>query len=235
MDVLCAVYPLNAGYDRYWISIDAIDGRSHTILMCSKCRKDLSSKIVHKFSKRNGFDMFDNHPEELVDLNPLEIALLSIAIPTSRTFRRNRYQQLHGLGQTITYWNSTQTAIDSVPRSALDLPIILMRDEHGRSCIDDAPLRHSRLLAAMRFSTNEERLYDHIRTDEAALADLCRSVSPFILEDHTLYGTGRASGGRTHEECPSFGQHCGGNPLTGVTRPPGMSRGQVVNSHATPP
>jgi len=28
---------------------------------------------------------------------------------------------------------------------------------------------------------------------------------------------------------------CGGNPLSGVTRPPGMSRGRVVNSHATPP
>ena len=28
---------------------------------------------------------------------------------------------------------------------------------------------------------------------------------------------------------------CGGNPLTGETRPPGMSRGRVVNSHATPP
>ena len=28
---------------------------------------------------------------------------------------------------------------------------------------------------------------------------------------------------------------CGGNPLSGVTRPPGMSRGRAVNSHATPP
>jgi len=28
---------------------------------------------------------------------------------------------------------------------------------------------------------------------------------------------------------------CGGNPLTGVTRPPGMSRARVVNSHATQP
>jgi len=28
---------------------------------------------------------------------------------------------------------------------------------------------------------------------------------------------------------------CGGNPLTGETRPPGLSRGRVVNSHATPP
>ena len=28
---------------------------------------------------------------------------------------------------------------------------------------------------------------------------------------------------------------CGGNPLTEETRPPGMSRGRVVNSHATPP
>jgi len=27
----------------------------------------------------------------------------------------------------------------------------------------------------------------------------------------------------------------GETPLTGETRPPGMSRGQVVNSHATPP
>ena len=29
--------------------------------------------------------------------------------------------------------------------------------------------------------------------------------------------------------------HCGGHPQSGVTRPPGMSRGRVVNSHATPP
>ena len=28
---------------------------------------------------------------------------------------------------------------------------------------------------------------------------------------------------------------CGGNPLSGVTRPPGMSRGRVVTSHVTPP
>jgi len=27
----------------------------------------------------------------------------------------------------------------------------------------------------------------------------------------------------------------GETPLTGETRPPGMSRGRVVNSHATPP
>jgi len=27
---------------------------------------------------------------------------------------------------------------------------------------------------------------------------------------------------------------CGGNPLSKVTRPPGMSRKRVVNSHATP-
>jgi len=33
----------------------------------------------------------------------------------------------------------------------------------------------------------------------------------------------------------SNGGLCGGNPLTGETRPPGMSRGRVVNSHATPP
>jgi len=32
-----------------------------------------------------------------------------------------------------------------------------------------------------------------------------------------------------------YRRHCGGNPLSGVTRPPGMSRGRVVNSHATPP
>jgi len=30
------------------------------------------------------------------------------------------------------------------------------------------------------------------------------------------------------------GGSCGGNPLTGETRPPGLSRGRVVNSHATP-
>jgi len=28
---------------------------------------------------------------------------------------------------------------------------------------------------------------------------------------------------------------CGGNPLSGVIRPPGMSRRRVVNSHAKPP
>jgi len=115
--------------------------------------------------------MFDNYPEKLVDSTPLEKALLSIVIPTNIIFRPNGNQQLHGIGQTITYWNLTQTAIDSVPRSARDPHIIFMRDEHGRSCVDDAPLRHSRLLAAMRFIKTENRHHDHIRKDEAALAD----------------------------------------------------------------
>jgi len=36
--------------------------------------------------------------------------------------------------------------------------------------------------------------------------------------------------------CHKIGRRlCGGIPLTGETRPPGMSRGRVVNSHATPP
>jgi len=33
VDVLGALFPGNAGYDPYWIFTDAIDGRSHTILM----------------------------------------------------------------------------------------------------------------------------------------------------------------------------------------------------------
>jgi len=35
--------------------------------------------------------------------------------------------------------------------------------------------------------------------------------------------------------CGRRARTCGGDPLTGVTRPPGTSRGRVVNSHATPP
>ena len=35
--------------------------------------------------------------------------------------------------------------------------------------------------------------------------------------------------------CQVLRHLCGGNPLSGETRPPGMSRGRVVNSHATPP
>jgi len=206
VDVLSALFPEKAGYDLYWIFTDAIDDMSHTILTCSKCRKHLRSKAVPKFSKRNGFDMFDNYPEEPVDLNPLEIALLSIVIPTNRIFRRNGYQQFHGIGQTVTYWNSTQTAVDSVPRSTREPHIILVRDEHGPACVPDAPIRHSRLLAAMRFLKKENRHYDHIRTDEVALADLCRSESPFILEDDALDDRGRATSEETLEEGPAFGK-----------------------------
>jgi len=43
VDILGALFPGNAGYDPYWIFTNAIDGRSHTILMCSKCRKGLRS------------------------------------------------------------------------------------------------------------------------------------------------------------------------------------------------
>ena len=47
----------------------------------------------------------------------------------------------------------------------------------------------------------------------------------------------RPSGGQTTTGgCITAGGGCvGETPLTGETRPPGMSRGRVVNSHATPP
>jgi len=42
---------------------------------------------------------------------------------------------------------------------------------------------------------------------------------------------GGGHAGRGKARSPPVGE----TPLSGVTRPPGMSRGRVVNSHATPP
>jgi len=90
---------------------------------------------------RNGFDMFDNYPEELAILNPLEAALVSIITPTSRMFRQHHYQQTHTTGQTLTFSNSTQTMATSLLRDTNDTSILLLTDEHGKSDSNDTPLR----------------------------------------------------------------------------------------------
>jgi len=128
-------------YSEYWIYKDAVCPVTHTISLCSPCRVSLGRRDFHKYSKRNGFDMFDNYPEELAILNPSEAALVSIITPTYRMFRRHHYQQTHATGQTLTFWNSTQTMATSLPRETNDTSILLLTDEHGKSDLDDTPLR----------------------------------------------------------------------------------------------
>jgi len=62
--------------------------------------------------------------------------------------------------------------------------------------------------------------------DDALFAELLQNAE----EDASV-----AQGAGDQEQVANEGHVCGGNPLTGETRPPGMSRGRVVNSHATPP
>jgi len=128
-------------YSEYWIYKDAVCPVTHTISLCSPCRVSLGRRDFHKYSKRNGFDMFDNYPEELAILNPLEAALVSIITLTNQMVRRHPDKRTHASGQTLTFWNSTQTMATSLPRETNDTSILLLADEHGKSDSDDTPLR----------------------------------------------------------------------------------------------
>lgn len=183
--VLAVLTTGELSYDEDWLFLESIDNDSGTILMCAKCRKDLRQDIVPKFSKRNGFELFDHYPIEVTDLNDLETAWLSIVIPISRIYRRKGYQQKHCLGQTITYWNSAMRVVDSIPRDATDSSIVLMRDEHGRCLLDDVPLRFDIMLKGMNYLAHN-RHYSHVHTNEQALSRLCAEPAPFIVETDVI-------------------------------------------------
>lgn len=180
--VLAALTTGERSYDKNWLFTDAIDTEESTVLMCATCRVELRHNRIPKFSKRNGFEMFDHYPSAITNLNELEIALLSIVIPTNRIFRRNGYQQKHILGQTITYWNSVMRVAGSIPRDAGDPSIVLMRNEHGRCLLDDMPLRFEVMLNGMRYLEQHNRHYTHIPTNKQSLRQLCTTSASFIVE-----------------------------------------------------
>ena len=76
-------------YCEYWFYKEAVCPVTDSICLCTACRVSLSRRDFHNFSKRNGCDMFDNYPEELAILNPLETAPVSIVLPINRMFQRH--------------------------------------------------------------------------------------------------------------------------------------------------
>ncbi|KAK1864407.1 hypothetical protein I4F81_006955 [Pyropia yezoensis] len=73
--VLAALTTGERSYDKNWLFTDAIDTEENTVLMCATCRVELRHNRIPKFSKRNGFEMFDHYPSAITNLNELEIAL----------------------------------------------------------------------------------------------------------------------------------------------------------------
>jgi len=169
-------------YCEYWLYKDAVCPATDTIRLCTACRVSLGRRHFHKFRKRNGFDMFDNYPEELGILNSLETALVSIIIPTNRMFRRHHYQQTHSIGQTLTFWNSTQTVATSLPRGTNDSSILILTDEHGKSVLDHTPLRGHAIFAALKYLKENNEQYSSVTIDSVAIDNLQRSPCPFVTE-----------------------------------------------------
>jgi len=84
--------------------------------------------------------MFEKYPEELAILEPLETAFVSIFIRANRMLRRHHCQKTHSIGQTLTFWNSTQAVAASRPRTTKDSSILLLTDVHGNCLLDDTSL-----------------------------------------------------------------------------------------------
>jgi len=132
-------------YCEYWLYKDAVCPVTDTICLCTACRVSLGRRDFHKFSKRNAFDMFDNYPEELAILNPLETALVSIIISEASsgdpfafsTLRQPRCMKLMALvGLMVTLWallldDPTCTPNQAYPRFRIQwLTIAVVQRDH---------------------------------------------------------------------------------------------------------
>jgi len=126
--------------------------------------------------------MFDNYPEELEILNPLETALVSIIIPTNRVLRRHHYQRTHFIGQTLTFRNSTQTVATSLPHGTNDSSILILADEHGNNVLDDTPLHVHAISAALKYLKENNEQYSSVTIDCVAIDNLQGSPCAFVTE-----------------------------------------------------
>ena len=70
--------------------------------------------------------------------------------------------------------------------------------------------------------------------NEEGLGAVVRACTRVLASDAKTCRIGSEHVSGFDGPCIQESPQCGGNPLTGETRPPGMSRGRVVNSHATP-
>jgi len=158
--------PEDEEFDESWIFTAGINRERDEISLCASCNECLKRKTFSKFSKRNGFHMFDAFPDELSALNVLEMKFLSIVIPTTCILRRHHYQQLHGIGQTMTFWNTSQSVMSAIPRSPESSSVILLQDEHGRSMADDLPIRFEHIKGGIRYLKEYNARYKSVQVDE---------------------------------------------------------------------
>jgi len=172
--------PEDEEFDESWLFTAVINRERDEISLCASCNECLKRKTFSKFSKRNGFHMFDDFPEELSDLNVLEIKLLSIVIPTTCIFRRHHYQQLHGIGLTITFWNSSQSIVSAIPRSPESSFVILLKDEHGQSMADDIHIRFEHMMRGIRYLKQCNARYENVHVDQGVLRRIVEGTDKFI-------------------------------------------------------
>jgi len=172
--------------------------------------------------------MFDNYLEELAIQNPLETALVSIIIPTCRMFRRHHYEQTHSIGQTLTFSNSTQTVATSLPRGTNDSSILILTDEHGKSVLDDTPLRVHAIFAALKYLKENNEQYSSVTIDSVARDNFQSSPCTFVtdrdpepqLEEYASYSTLCADRGAPQDSA----QHYPGSPRDSMAQPEGVHR-----------
>jgi len=209
-------------YSTYWIYTDAVCQVTDTICLCIPCRVCLGKRQFRKYSKRNGFDMFDHYPDELAILNPLETALVSIIIPTNR---RHHYQQTHAVGQTLTFWNSTQSVAQSLPRAPNDSSILLLTDEHGKSVLDDTPLWAAAIASALKYLKENDEQYETVAINTESMHALERTLCPFLTERDP---ESRDEEGMNSSEAPPVGGSSPQGTRDTVLRTPCVPREQPL-------
>lgn len=120
--------------------------------------------------------------------------------------------------------------VDTIPRNAQDFSIVLLRDEHGRSMLDDTPLRYEPMLRAMRYMKEQNRQYQHVKIDEENLQAVCLASEPFFVESDTE-GDSAVPGTTAH---PLESSDAGASTEEPAIRPHGLSEregaGSVMNA-----
>jgi len=214
-------------YSTYCIYTDAVCQVTDTICLCTPCRVCLGKRQLQQYSKRNGFYMFDHYPDELAILHPLKTALVSIVLPTNRMFRRRYYQQTHAVGQTLTLWNSTQSVAQSLPCAPNDSSILLLTAEHGKSVLDDTPLRAAAIASALKYLEENNEQYETVAINTESMHALERTLCSFLTERDP---EPRGEEGMNSSEAPPVGGSSPEGTRDTVLRTPCVPREQPLPS-----
>ena len=142
--------------------------RNPSQYVCARCSRDRS--VPKKFSKMNNMIPCMT-PEELKDLTQVEEMLISRALPIINVFLLKGGQRAYG-GHCINLPQNVSEVVNSLPRYAEDIKVIIVKMKGKNDTCKDALVRRQKVEKALRWLTHNNPVYKDIQINNDALQKL---------------------------------------------------------------